>query len=224
MNLGANAYTMEERTMVAIVRPSSDIREPSNGGRTAVHLQQAIARIVAVILMSGVIASVAEAAVIRGSATFEVAFFGDEDQGVFDPPLLGPGTFVVRSPPYNPDSDPPFEFDVLDFSFSFAGRSWDESDIAICECFFTADGEPLDIFFNFSDDGVSWTLAWNFEDGNFGFSFHDGNLDLSGSSENGQASSEFDSSFHVVPEPGSLGLLALGVVGAALLSRRRAAN
>jgi hypothetical protein len=185
---------------------------------------QPAARTVAFVLMSGAFASVAEAAVIRGSGTFEVTFFGDEEQGVFDPPLLGPGSFVVRSLPYDPDvvdQDPsPFiEFDVLDFFFSFAGQTWDESDVPICECSFTPEGEPLDIVFNFNEGVVNWVLAFNFEDGNFGFSFRDGNLDLSGSSENGQASAEFDASFRVVPEPGSIGLLGLGLLGLGLTRR-----
>ena len=105
-------------------------------------------RILAVVLLSGAFASVAEAAVVRGSGTFEVTFFGDEGQGVFDPPLVGPGSFTVRSLPYDPnvvdeDPSPPIDFDVLDFFFSFAGQTWDESDVPICQCDFTADGEPL---------------------------------------------------------------------------------
>jgi len=44
-------------------------------------MQLAAARIVAVVLMGGVFASVAEAAIIRGSGTFEVELDGDRDFG-----------------------------------------------------------------------------------------------------------------------------------------------
>jgi len=59
-------------------------------------MQLAAARIVAVVLMAGVFASVAEAAIIRGSGTFEVHLHGDGDFGdVFDPPLVGSGSFEI---------------------------------------------------------------------------------------------------------------------------------
>ena len=93
-------------------------------------MQLAAARIVAVIVKTSVFAPVAEAAVIRGSATFEVEWLGDEEQGKFDPPLLGSGSFEIRSRPYDPDDvSEVFDFEVLDFSYSFAGASWDEADL-----------------------------------------------------------------------------------------------
>jgi hypothetical protein len=100
--------------------------QPLRKGRV---MQLAAVRIVAVVLMGGVFASVAEAAIIRGSGTFEVLLHGDEEFGdVFDPPLHGSGSFEIRSQPSDPDNvSEVFDFEVLDLSFSFAGASWDES-------------------------------------------------------------------------------------------------
>ena len=106
-----------------------------------------------------------------------------EEGDSYDPPLPGPGSFRVQSLHYNPDAvnedpSPPPEFRVLDFSFSFNGQSWDEFDVPICDCQFDPEGFPLGINFHFDDGVVSWILSWNFEDGNFGFQFHDGTLDV----------------------------------------------
>src|SRR5688572_15582062 len=115
-------------------------------------MQLAAARIVTVIVMANIFAPVAEAAVIRGSATFEVEWLGDEEQGKFDPPLVGSGSFEIRSRPYDPDDvSEVFDFEVLDFSFSFAGASWDESDLFGDCCNFTPDGQPDTIRFNFDN-------------------------------------------------------------------------
>jgi len=186
-----------------------------------------VARIVAVIVMANVFAPVAEAAMIRGSATFEVEWLGDEEQGKFDPPLLGSGSFEIRSRPYDPDVVSEVSaFEVLDFSFSFAGASWDESDLTEGGFFiFTPDGQPDIISFDFNNGDASGFLIWSFEGfvgGDFGMDFVIGSLAGSGSAENGQAGSAIDSSFVVVPEPGSLGLLALGLVGLRLSRQRRA--
>jgi hypothetical protein len=170
---------------------------------------------------------IVHADVIHGEAVFEVEYYGY--QGEFDPPLLGPGSFVIRSHPYQFDPDdpyanpPPFEFDVLDFSFSFNGGTWDESDVPVCYyCAFTPEGDPESISFRFSDDEVSWELDWNFGDGNFGFFFDDGELHASGSAEDGEAGGGGDFTFaRTVPEPGSAGLLLLGIVSLALGGRRR---
>jgi hypothetical protein len=110
---------------------------------------------------------------------------------------------------------------VLDFSFSFAGASWDESDLlaTVDCCIFTPDGQPDTIDFAFNNGDARGGLGWNFEGfvgGAFGMDFVIGSLEGSGNSENGQAGSAIDSSFVVVPEPGSLGLLALSLVGLGL--------
>jgi hypothetical protein len=106
-------------------------------------------QIAAAVLLCGALVPAANAEFIRGNAVFLVEYMGSgEDGDIFDPPLLGPGSFVVRSLPYNPDAvdedpSPFFEFDVLDFSFNFDGQAWDESDVSICECYFTPDGQHL---------------------------------------------------------------------------------
>ena len=182
-------------------------------------------QIAAAVLLCGAIVPAANAEFIRGNAVFLVEYMGSGEEGdFFDPPLLGPGSFVVRSLPYNPDAvdedpSPFFEFDVLDFSFSFDGQAWDESDVSICECYFTPDGQPLGINFHFDDGAVSWILSWNFSDGNFGFQFHDDSLAVGGTVDDGVVSGTGEFNFVVVPEPGSLALLVMGLAAGALARR-----
>ena len=189
-----------------------------------------IARTAATVLLSCTLSQAAHGAFILGDAVFEVEYFGSGEEGdSYDPPLPGPGSFRVESLHYNPDAVnedpfPPPEFNVLDFSFSFNGQSWNESDVAICDCSFTPDGLPLSINFQFDDGVVSWILSWNFEDGNFGFQFHDLTLNAGGTSDDGEVSGSIDTDFRVLPEPGSFALLTLGLVAVTLTRRRRTAG
>lgn len=181
----------------------------------------------AVLLLSCALPQAAHAAYIFGDALFEVQYSGSGEEGdSYDPPLLGLGSFLVRSHSYNPDAvnedpSPPSPFNVLDFSFSFNGQSWDEFDVPICECSFEPNGLPLGISFHFDDGIVSWILSWNFEDGNFGFQFHDATLDAGGTSDGGEVSGLIDTDFRVLSESGSAGLLLIGLTAVAFARRQR---
>src|SRR4029453_6678211 len=140
----------------------------------------------------------ANAVIIVGDATFLVESV--------DPPLAGPGSFSIRSQPFDPnDPEDPFPnpetFDVLDFAFSFAGHSFDETDVTPCFCVFPPEGDPIHVVFNFDDGTVSWTLHWRFDDGNFGFLFDDGIVGVGGTSERGEVFGGGDFNFFVLPEP-----------------------
>jgi hypothetical protein len=187
-----------------------------------------IARIAAAVLVSWALPPAAHAAFILGDAVFELEYFGSGEEGdSYDPPLPGSGSFRVRSLHYDPDAVnedpfPPAEFHVLDFSFSFNGQSWDESDVQVCDCSFEPDGLPLSINFQFDDGVVSWILSWNFQDHNFGFQFQDPTLDLGGTSADGEVGGMIVDDFRVLPEPRSLALFALGLAAVTLTRLRRA--
>jgi hypothetical protein len=182
-------------------------------------MQLAAARIVAVVLMGGVFASVAEAAIIRGSGTFAVHLHGEPGQ--FDPPLVGSGSFEIRSPPYDPRSVSEVTgFDVLDFSYRIHGFTWDESDITDVCCNFTPDGQALTIDFFFDNGDARGSLIFDFEEGFF-MSLFAPNLEGIGSSQDFTAGAQqFDFNSVVLPEPGSVALLGLGLLGLGVTVRK----
>ena len=83
---------------------------------------------------------------ILGDATFLVQSVDP------NPPLSGPGSCSIRSQPFirptliDPDPNPE-TFEILDFAFSFAGHSFDETDVTVCFCQFTAEGDPIQVSF-----------------------------------------------------------------------------
>lgn len=166
------------------------------------------------------------AAVIYAEGTFLVDYYGSdwEPGGSYDPPLPGPGSFFLRSAPYYPGNEFPYpEFEVLDFSFTFQGWSWDESDVLTTDCYFWPDGTPDGINIAWDDPNSTdrWHLSWNFSDGNFGFQFFVGDVSFSGNSEGGIVGGSFDQfRTWVVPEPGTFSVLGLGLLGMGLTRRR----
>jgi PEP-CTERM motif len=151
----------------------------------------------------------AHANMISADGIFDVTYRGDSESGIVDPPHEGFGFFHI-------DANR-----IADFEFSMLGFTWTEDDTTdrCCGCCNLQFGVPV-ITIEFADEFGGGLLVWDFtHGGNFGILFDAGDFQFRGTSENGQAGSVFQSFAFQVPEPGTLPLLALGLIALGLEAR-----
>ena len=171
-------------------------------------------RTICLALVALLCCSTSHAATITADGVFEVQFFGGDEGPIFDPPVLGEGSFSLR------------ENRWAAFSFDMFGHHWslDDVDPLFCptfQCFPDANGDLEIIQIHFADEAGSGFLFWDFLEGIFTMSVGVGDTGGSGSSGEGVLSFRFLEFSHRVnvPEPGSLTLLTLGLLGLGWIRR-----
>jgi hypothetical protein len=161
---------------------------------------------------------------ISAEGLFDVVFAGMHGEPPIDPPLTGSGFFDIR------------ENRITDFEFTMLGVTWTENDLpstrclaeggvphdSLCSALDLPNGFILDtIAFSFDSPAGGGFLLWDFVQGIFSINLLAGDVGFGGTNESDNISSrfhEFTSQINV-PEPGTLLLLALGLLGLAVVRR-----
>jgi hypothetical protein len=170
-------------------------------------------RTICLALVALLCCATSHAATLTADAVFEVEVVGGHGGPIFDPPLLGEGSFSLRE-----DRWAAFSFDML-------GHHWSIDDVDPIVWVADSFGDLENFEINFADEAGTGFLFFDFQQGIFTGGVTVGDTCACGSNDNGTAGAqflEFSYRINVVPEPGSLTLLTLGLLGMGWI--RRAAS